>query len=343
MDKKFDAAVIIPTYNRAVTLAPAIESILCQVCDGVDYELVVVDNNSDDDTRNVVQNFIQRGENVRYLFEKEQGVSYARNTGITNTSADILAFMDDDVIASPNWLIKIKQCFDQYPDILFVGGKVVPRWNASPPSWLTAQHWSPLALVDYGDEPFFVDPDRQICLVSANLGVRRSAFDRFGAFSTELGRCEDHEFELRLLKAGGDGLYTPELVVTADVQNERLDKAYHREWWSGHGKKVAWFRAYEVWEMDGDSGDRERTAVRLLGAPSYLYKQAVKNLFGWANAWIRRRESDAFYFESQTRDLLSYVRETYKLSSRDAGYSRLAEIALFAPRLVQKKIKGYKN
>ena len=95
--------------------------------------------------------------------------------------------------------------------------------------------------------------------------------------------------------------------------------------------------------MDCDSGDRERTAVRLIGAPSYLYKQAVKNLFGWANAWIRRRESDAFYFESQTRDLLSYVRETYKLSCRDAGYSRLAEIALFAQRLVQKKIKGYKN
>jgi hypothetical protein len=102
---------------------------------------------------------------------------------------------------------------------------------------------------------------------------------------------------------------------------------------------VAWFRAYEVWE----SGNLEPITVRLLGAPSYLYKELVKNLFGWASSWIRQRESDTFYFESQTRDLLSYIRETYKLSTRDNDYSRLAEVALFAPRLIHKKIKDYKN
>jgi glucosyl-dolichyl phosphate glucuronosyltransferase len=343
MDTKFDVSVIIPTYNRAGTLAAAIESIRRQVCDGVDYELLVVDNNSDDDTRDVVQSFVERGENVRYLFEKEQGVSHARNTGIDNAGADILAFMDDDVIAPPNWISKIKQYFEQYPDILFVGGKVVPRWNTSPPAWLTSQHWSPLALVDYGDEAFFVDPDCPICLVSASLGVRRSAFDRFGTFRTALGRCEDHEFELRVLRAGGKGLYTPDLVMTADVQNERLGKTYHRAWWSDHGKKVAGFRAYEVWNMDGDYDNGKPSTVRLLGSPSYLYKELARNLFDWVNAWARKRESDAFYFESQMRDLLSYIRETYELSTRDNDSSRLAEIALFVPRLVRKKLKDFKN
>ena len=342
MVKTPEVAVIIPTYNRSAMLASAVESVLRQDSGGITYELVVVDNNSDDETREVVEKFIERGENVRYLFEKEQGVSNARNCAIENTSADILAFMDDDVIAPNDWVVKIKQCFDQHPDILFAGGKVLPRWKTMPPSWLTAEHWSPLALVDYGNESFTVDRNRQICLVSANLGVRRTAFDRFGLFLSALGRCEDHEFELRLLRGGGKGLYIPDLVMTADVQNERLAKKYHREWWTGHGRRLAYFRAYEVLEMNGDSDSRESDAIRLLGTPSHVYKELLMSAIRWAIASISGKESRAFYFESQLRDTLGYIHETYTLSS-DSNYSRLAEIVTFAPRLLRKKIRNYKK
>jgi glucosyl-dolichyl phosphate glucuronosyltransferase len=343
MSKKVDVAVIIPTYNRASMLASAIESILCQTCSGINYELVVVDNNSNDDTHDVVQSFIRRGENVRYLFEREQGVSHARNLGIKNTSADILAFLDDDVIAPSDWVEKIKRRFDRHPDALFVGGKVLPRWKTQPPTWLTAEHWSPLALIDYGNESFFVDRNTQVCLVSANLAVRRTAFDRFGPFTTELDRCEDHEFELRLLRSGGKGLYVPELVVTADVQNERLMKSYHRTWWSGRGKRLARFRAYEISRNNADSDKDDSGTIKLFGTPSYVYKQLLTNAFGWLSASIRRKESKAFYSESQMRDALNYIRETYSMSARESLYSRLAEVGSFAPKLALKKIRNYLN
>ncbi len=343
MAQKVDVVVIIPTYNRASMLASAIESILRQVSTGIDYELVVVDNNSDDDTRRVVESFMQRGENVRYLFEKEQGVSNARNTGILNTNAEILAFMDDDVIAQEDWISTIKRCFDQYPDILFLGGKVLPNWKTPPPAWLTTEHWSPLAIVDYGNEPFFVDWNLQLCLVTANLAVRRSAFDRFGLFSPKLDRCEDHEFEFRILRSAGKGLYTPELIVAASVQNERLAKSYHRAWWSGRGRTLARIRAYEISEIGGSLDNAEAHTVRLFGTPSHVYKELLTNAFGWLIASIRRKESQAFYFESHGRDVFNYIRETFTLWKSIGNYSKLTEIASFVPRLALKKIKNYMN
>ena len=140
MAKEFEITVIISTYNRSEMLAGAIESVLEQESEGVSYEVIVVDNNSSDRTREVVEGYIERGqENLRYVFEGRQGVSYARNTGIAEARAEIIAFADDDVRVAKDWVAKIKRAFDLHPEIDCIGGKVLPEWKSDPASMADAR------------------------------------------------------------------------------------------------------------------------------------------------------------------------------------------------------------
>ena len=97
--------------------------------------------------------------------ETKQGLSHARNAGIAAARAPIIAFTDDDVRVGPDWLAAIMRTVRAYPGVSVVGGKVLPIWPAPPPPWLTPEHWGPLALVDYGEQPVRVDADNPLCLV----------------------------------------------------------------------------------------------------------------------------------------------------------------------------------
>src|SRR5215216_2566932 len=122
---QFDISVIISTYNRCDMLSSAIEKLLAQERERVAYEIIIVDNNSTDRTREVVESFIARGHsNLRYVFEPRQGISYGRNTGIANSKSGIIAFTDDDVQVSGNWIASIKQAFDKHPEVDFAGGRI---------------------------------------------------------------------------------------------------------------------------------------------------------------------------------------------------------------------------
>ena len=250
-----DVSVNICTYNRCGMLSEALESVLAQqIHDGGRYEVIVVDNNSTDETRQVVESFVARGhENLRYLFEGRQGLSHARNAAVSAARSPILAFTDDDVRVKPNWVATIKRMLDDHPEVDCVGGKVLPHWTFAPPSWLTREHWAPLAIVDYGDQPFHVNAGNQLCLITANMAIRKDALERIGGFQPALqriqnrvGSMEDHELLVRLWKADRQGLYTPELVVTAGVASDRLSKKYHRRWRRGHGYFYAMARLEEM-------------------------------------------------------------------------------------------------
>jgi len=153
MDEHFDISAVITTYNRSEMLAKALEAVLSQETGGVRYEVVVVDNNSTDDTRATVEALIAKGHsNLRYVFEPKQGIAHGRNAGIAAARGDIIAFTDDDNVVTPNWIATIKRSFAENPDVDFIGGKILPQWIEPPPKWLTVDHWWPLALLDRGDE-----------------------------------------------------------------------------------------------------------------------------------------------------------------------------------------------
>jgi glycosyltransferase involved in cell wall biosynthesis len=327
-------SVVISTYNRCQLLRGALESVLAQETGGVFYEVIVVDNNSTDRTREVVEEFTARGQaNLRYVFEGCQGLSHARNAGIAEARAPLIAFTDDDVCAARNWVASIKRAFDKHPEVDCVGGKVLPRWPKQPPAWLTREHWPPLALVDYGETPFHTDLERPLCIVGANLSLRRSVFDEIGLFAPEYqlikditGSTEDYELQRRLWLAGRKGMYVPGIVVSAEVQTERLTKAYHRRWHRGHGVRFAAMRMDEI----------ERSRSRLFDVPAHLYNQAMSSALSWMKCALRADLDRAFMPETRLFFIAGFLRRRYR--DYRAGQSRgaLRELARFAWALATK-------
>lgn len=119
---KLTVSVIVVTYNRADMLVDTLESLTRQ--SRLPDEVLVVDNNSTDTTRQVAESFMGRL-NLRYIFEKIQGTSTARNTGVENATGDILAFLDDDCVADKEWLYYLEAPFLKDPAIGIVGGEVL--------------------------------------------------------------------------------------------------------------------------------------------------------------------------------------------------------------------------
>jgi glycosyltransferase involved in cell wall biosynthesis len=293
-------SVVLPTYNRAAALPHAVGSALHQTASPSSYEVIVVDNNSTDETAQVIERLQEEFPGrLRSILEQRQGVAYARQAGIDASRADIVAFFDDDVRVAPDWIENIVRLFRERPDVECVGGKVLPVWSAPPPSWLTAAHWAPLALQDFGDAPMMVSLENPRALISANMACRKRVFAKVGGFSPQfqrvkdgIGSLEDDEWIRRLWKAGGRALYAPELVTSTEVPSSRLTRAYHRRWHRGHGRFYALLRAEEM----------ERSSLgSFLGVPAHMYRAAVGDLAGWLTATVRGRADLAFLHEVKLR------------------------------------------
>jgi len=343
-------SIVVSTYNRCEQLRHALPALVAQSTDDLVCELIVVDNNSTDATRSVIKRFVQSGDtNVHCAFEPRQGLSYGRNTGIARAKAPLIAFTDDDVRPAPDWAVRIKRCFDEHPEADFIGGKVLPRWRVQPPAWLTRDHWSPLALLDYGDQPFVVDPKTPLCLVGANLAFRRAVFDRLGMFSPEMqrvkdgiGSAEDYDMHLRVWSAGGKGLYAPDVVVTADVEADRVTKSYHRKWYAGNGGFSARMRLKELMSSpEGNLISECTQASRLFGVPGFVYVELLRSLARWAKAALLRQESSAFYHENRVRHGLYYIRQCYRHNRTERRHSAVAEIARFIRAVARKRLKAH--
>lgn len=304
-----DLSVVLSTYNRAQVLPRALASLLDQDHDSARYEIVVVDNNSTDGTRQTVESLAAKAPNLRYVFEPKQGLSHARNTGILAARAPLIGFTDDDVRVSRDWVSTIVRLFTEHPEAACVGGKVLPSWAGAWPGWLTREHWGPLALLDYGDSPFHVNTTRRLCLIGANSAYRREVFDRVGMFAPRvqaLGRevgTEDHELLLRLWRAGGQGFYWPRLTVVSDIAPERMQRAYHRRWHHRHGRFSAIMHEEEM----------ERTrAGRLFGVPAHLYRRAAVELAGCAGRLLRGDVARAFTHEVGLQFCLGFFRARWR-------------------------------
>ena len=165
-------SVVIPTFNRAALLERALGRLVAS-CESSSRpcELIVVDNNSTDDTAAVARRF---GDRVRYVFEPRQGLSSARNAGIAAASIDrpeerAIAFTDDDVEVAPDWIAALTREFEENPSVLCVGGRVLPKWSEPPPPWISRDHWAPLGLQDHGEGRQAFNRERPRCLIGANV------------------------------------------------------------------------------------------------------------------------------------------------------------------------------
>lgn len=303
-----DVSVVLSTYNRARVVGAAIEALLAQETGGLTYEVLIVDNNSTDNTKQVIESYAQQDCRVKYVFEGKQGVAYGRNAGIALTRGEYIAFCDDDVTVSPTWLRTLYEELLRYPDADFIGGKVLPLWKNTPPAWIDAK-MAPLALQDYGDVPLRVSSENPRCLISACLAVRRQAFDRAGLFDpatqrvgNSIGSSEDHDWEMKVWQRGGYGVYVPSILCYAEVPPERQVKSYHRRWHLGNGK----FSAI-AWRPNFEGG-----AFQLLGVPAFVYRQLLEAAFSYFGTLIRGDAAEAFDRENNLFFFLGFVGERWK-------------------------------
>jgi glucosyl-dolichyl phosphate glucuronosyltransferase len=311
-DRRADISVVISTRDRCGLLDAALKSLLAQERPAeLSYEIIVVDNHSSDGTRDLVERLAhESGGCVRYLHEGRVGVSHGRNTGIQASSAPIIAFTDDDNVVDRRWIATVKMLMDEHPDVAAVGGKIVPEWKSTVPPWLDRKHWSPLAILDYGDERFHTSARDPRCLLTANLAFRRWVFDAIGLFSPQFQRCQDHELLVRLWRAGLTALYAPELVVYAPVDPDRLTKRYHRAWHSSQGRYSALMRREELIDGAGELRARDSDGLRLAGVPRHVYAELFRAMWCSAVATVKGDSSLRLRCAYHARYLRAYIGRT---------------------------------
>jgi glycosyltransferase involved in cell wall biosynthesis len=237
-------AVILCTYNRCQDLGRALESIASSIVpEELEWDVLVVDNNSNDQTREVVEKYRQLYPGrFRYLFEPKPGKSSALNAGIRASRANILAFMDDDVLVEPTWLANLTAPLlsGQWAG---TGGRILSQEMIEVPSWLSIDGpqslGGMLALFDLGDSPGELDRPP----FGTNMAFIKTIFDKYGDFRTDMGPCpgseirnEDTEFGRRLMSAGERLWYVPGAVVYHAVPENRLKKEYFLRFWYDHGR-----------------------------------------------------------------------------------------------------------
>jgi glycosyltransferase involved in cell wall biosynthesis len=238
------ATIVIPTRNRAATLATVLARVV-PVAAAAGADVLVADNGSTDETADVVRR--AAGATVRRVVEPIPGATRVRNAAMRAATGDVLAFVDDDAVPHAGWLAAILAPFAD-PRVAVVGGRVHLRYVAEPPSWWDHSFDDYLSFYDLGDAPIdlatrpWYDAPR-----GANMAVRRSALLDVGGFNLRLGPRgdrhtvgEESDLCLRLLARGHAIRYVPDSTVDHLIDPRRLDPPwlYRRAFWNGWSESI---------------------------------------------------------------------------------------------------------
>jgi GT2 family glycosyltransferase len=295
-------SIVIATYNRADDLRATLES-LATLRPAAPWEVIVVDNNSSDETRAVIQGTAPRFPvPLDYVFEKEQGRSPALNAGIARARGAIVVTTDDDVRVEPDWLDRVGAALDRL-GCDYIGGRVLPMWGGPRPAWLSdrgGKQWAVIALLDYGPQP--IEFGSRVPL-GVNMAFRRDAFDRAGLFDPHTGRRagtllgqEVREWCIRARRAGVRGFYAPDVMLHHLIPASRLTRRYFRRWfyWRGISRALLYERSGLDMEAPEQTALDFRSVPHVFGVPRYLYRKALAALASCARATLRRDAVGAF-------------------------------------------------
>jgi glycosyltransferase involved in cell wall biosynthesis len=243
---KREISAVICTYNRYDVLPQAIQSCIDQRLEPDSFDIIVIDNSPDTETARSFGEQYLGIENLSYLTASTAGLSNARNIAMSTSEAEIVAYLDDDAIANENWLSEIVSAFARFGSgVMAAGGRIVPSWPVTRPSWVPDQKLGYLSLVDWGGETRVIDSSEWIA--GANIAFRRGALQAVGGFDTSLGRRgpessllsnEENDVIRKLVARGGSVLYMPSAEVLHQIDPGRL----HRDW----------FRRRSAWQAVSD-------------------------------------------------------------------------------------------
>jgi glycosyltransferase involved in cell wall biosynthesis len=290
-DRRLQVTVAICTWNRANLLDQTLTQLRAlRIPDGVDWEIIVVNNRCTDDTDAVVARHAGALP-VVLCREWRQGQSYARNHAVARARGDFILWTDDDVLVDPDWMAEILRLFQTEPaDIVF--GKVTPWWESGPPGWFSPAFHGLFALLDYGPDTRYVTDPLEV-MYGVNMAFRRDAQLKLEGFCEDLGvkkkqggGGEDIEIFRRALRAGMRVLYTPKALIQHFIPNERCTKRFYRNRaWGGSENHYVMLRlenAQVPW---------------LLGLPRYFLRQQLGVFIDYFRALLRGDRSQLFFYE----------------------------------------------
>ncbi len=285
--------IAIPTHNRARTLSETLDSLKAlAIPDDASVECVVIDNASTDDTPGVVEAAANSSPRfpIRRVLESRQGSSFARNRAVDEARGEFIFFLDDDATADREWLRALLSALE-IRGLDAACGMVLPRWSAPPPSWLGRRLWVKLAVHDRAaiESAPTTEVEALENYFSANVGFRRSAFERFGRFREDLGVVggnpmsgEDTELFARIIEKGGRMGFVPHAIVHHLIGPERMTAEYlrHKSFAFGFGSAIAGGRSHNrldklaknLLRMCGAAlrGDREGVVYHQLECANFL-------------------------------------------------------------------------
>lgn len=225
-------SAIVCTYNRDEYIGGCLQSLIGQSLPKSDYEIVVVNNNCTDTTDAICQKLIADNPDVqwRYVHESESGLSFARNKGIAESQGGIVAFLDDDAFAFPDYLAEVVVALTEVPDAVAGGGKVIPRYESEAPRWMSHFMLPLIAAFDYGKKLRDLPP--RVYPIGANMFFRASVFAQIGNFNTQLGRKKKEmgggEEKDIFNRITARCIYVPLAAVHHIIPNKRLEYNYIR-------------------------------------------------------------------------------------------------------------------
>jgi glucosyl-dolichyl phosphate glucuronosyltransferase len=321
-------SIVIATYNRASVLADTLES-LARLQPGAPWEVIVVDNNSPDNTREVVERAVAAfPTSLRYAFEGEQGRSPALNCGFRMAQGEIIVTTDDDVRVEPDWLNHIEEALASF-NCDYVGGPVTPLFEepALPP-WFPKQPgllWGVIALLDYGSTPLRFGARVPL---GVNMAMRRDAIERAGGFDPAIGRKagtllgqEVREWCLRAHAAGLVGYYSPDIVVQHLIPGDRLTKKYFRRWFFWRGISRAML--YADTGLDMEKPEQSKLdfgrVPHIAGVPRYMFRSAVVMMKDAIVAAVRGDSVTSFDRELWLCTFAGIVKQRWKDRRRPIG------------------------
>lgn len=247
MNKNPSVSFIICTYNRASYLGDTLRSLLDFHTTDYHYEIIVIDNNSSDDTAGVSQKYrtiaSQKGLKLHYHKETKQGLSFARNRGIRESAAKNVVFFDDDIRATKSLIPAWCAFFDQYPEATAAGGKIHVQFDAPRPDWMSHFLLPLLGHHDLGNRQKEYPVGKYP--FGGNMGFRKSIFDKVGLFNTELGRkgnqlnaAEEKELFQRIRGLSNPIHYLPYAFLYHRVDSKRLTIDFIRKQALGLGRSM---------------------------------------------------------------------------------------------------------
>ncbi len=230
----FEISVVIPAYNNVHSTINCINSLLKQTIDNSLFEIIVVNNNSTDDTKKLVSKHISKLDNCKLVDEFNQGLSFARNRGWEEACGEIIVFIDNDVTADGELLAKFLKSFKDIEAIpIAVGPQILPNYEKSPPNWFVDEFeirgWG-------GHARFLSENEAQEGFAGGCFAVKKSILEALKGFDTnlgvignEIGAGEESDFFYRLQKSHNNSeslWYDPTMVVYHFVPEQHSTLKY---------------------------------------------------------------------------------------------------------------------